>query len=84
MPDDTEQQVEYWLKPYLDAFEDIPSVCMVYRQQSEVVLHLYLHLNSNDLLQGRFVDEDFLSVLKPMSVREAQDGQYLYWRHAFS
>lgn len=83
VPADSQATVEAWLRPLLDAIESIPSVCMIHSQQSRVVLHLYVHLNAGDLVQGSAVGEALLRQLQPMSVREAHDGHYLYWRHAY-
>lgn len=83
IPENSHGRVEAWLKPYLEEFEKIPSVCMIHQQKSEVVLHLYLHLNVGDELHGRSIGEGLLNLLQPESIRDAGDGQYLYWRYEF-
>ena len=83
LPEDSNGCVEAWLRPYLEEFEKIPSVCMIHQQQKAVVLHLYLHLNVSDELHGRSIGEGLLNLLQPESIGDSGDGQYLYWRYEF-
>ena len=83
LAEDSHGRVEAWLKPYLEEFEKIPSVCMIHQQQSAVVLHLYFYLNLGDELHGHSIGEGLLNLLQPESIRDTGDGQYLYWRYEF-
>ncbi len=73
-----------WLEPMLVNFRSIPSVCLVQQESSQAILHLYLHVNESDYVNGVPFENSSVIRIKPHLLREEMHGKYLYWRYAFT